>query len=201
MRMRSIIFGSFVLIGVVSLLGAQIAHAQAPAPAAAKPAAGAKPAAAAAPARYRVQSDMAQLMRGVLFPNSNVIFAAQNDEFAKTKPDADPSLSTNPISSIYGGWMAAENSALALAESANLLLIPGRVCSNGKPAPIQNADWQKYVQGLRDAGMSAYKAAKSKNQDAFLDVSDQMTTACANCHEVYREKSEKQGGLAARCTK
>jgi cytochrome c556 len=49
--------------------------------------------------------------------------------------------------------------------------------------------------------MAAAKAAQSKNQDAIVDVSDKMTTACSNCHDVYREKTEKQGGTAARCTK
>jgi hypothetical protein len=27
-----------------------------------------------------------------------------------------------------------------------------------------------------------------------------MATACANCHDVYREKTPQQGGLKARCT-
>lgn len=156
---------------------------------------------AAAPARYRVHGDLNQVMRGILFPNSNVLFAAQGDDPAAVKPAKDPSLATDPLTSVYGGWTAVENSGYALAESANLLMIPGRVCSNGKPAPIGNADWAKFVAGLRDAGMEAVKAAKAKNQEAMLDVADKMTTACAACHDVYREKSDKQGGLAARCTK
>jgi cytochrome c556 len=54
--------------------------------------------------------------------------------------------------------------------------------------PVNNADWPKLVQGLRDAGIAAYKAAQSKNQDKILDAADVMTTACANCHDKYREK-------------
>ena len=156
---------------------------------------------AAAAARYRVHGNLNQVMRGILFPNSNVVFAAQNEEFAGIKQDKDPSLATNPLSSIYGSWTAVEDSGFALAEAANLLMIPGRVCSNGKPAPVGNADWAKFVAGLRDAGMEAVKAARAKNQDAMLDVSDKMTTACSACHDVYREKTDKQGGEAARCTK
>ena len=140
-------------------------------------------------------------MRGILFPNSNVVFAAQNEEFASLKQDKDPSLATDPLRGVYNSWTAVEDSGYALAEAANLLMIPGRVCSNGKPAPVGNADWAKFVAGLRDAGMEAVKAAKAKNQDAMLDVSDKMTTACSACHDVYREKSDKQGGVAARCTK
>ena len=50
------------------------------------------------------------------------------------------------------------------------------------------ADWVKFVQGLRDAGMSAYKAAQSKNQDAIVEATGNLADACSACHEVYREK-------------
>jgi hypothetical protein len=186
-----------VVVVVGALTAGSIVLAQAPAPAPA-----AKPAAAApAASRYRVHGTLNQVMRGILFPNSNVIFAAQGDDPAGIKQDKDPSLATDPLKSIYGGWTAVEDSGLALAEAANLLMIPGRVCSNGKPAPVGNADWAKFAAGLREAGMEAVKAGKAKSQDAVLDVSDKMTSACAACHDVYREKTDAQGGLAARCTK
>ena len=111
-------------------------------------------------------------------------------------PAADPSVSPNPLTSTYGGWQAVENAGLALAEAANLVVLPGRLCSNGKPAPVQRADWVKYTQGLRDAGMAAYKAAQSKSEDAMVDVSGKVADACASCHDVYREK---KGGVADRC--
>ncbi len=69
-----------------------------------------------------------------------------------------------------------------------LLSLPGRKCANGLEAPVTNADWAKYVQELRDAGMTAYKAAQTKNQDKIIEASDVMTTACKNCHDKYREK-------------
>jgi hypothetical protein len=185
-----------VVVVVGALTAGSIVVAQAPAPAPA-----AKPAAAAPASRYRVHGTLNQVMRGILFPNSNVIFAAQGDDPAGIKQDKDPSLATDPLKSIYGGWTAVEDSGLALAEAANLLMIPGRVCSNGKPAPVGNADWAKFAAGLREAGMEAVKAGKAKSQDAVLDVSDKMTSACAACHDVYREKTDAQGGLAARCTK
>jgi cytochrome c556 len=136
----------------------------------------------------QVHSNLAQLMKGILFPNSNVIFAAQGDDPAAVPPASDPSVATNPLAGAYGGWQAVENGALALAESANLLIIPGRQCANGRPVPMGNADWPGFVQGLRDAGMTAYKAAQAKNQDAILEAADAVATACANCHDKYREK-------------
>jgi cytochrome c553 len=143
--------------------------------------------AASASAR-QTPATLAQLMKGILYPNSNVIFFAQGDNPADVPPAKDPPTAVNPLASSYGKWEAVENSSLAIVEAANLLTIPGRKCSNGRAVPVTNADWPKLVQGLRDAGMAAYKAAQSKNQDKILDAADVMTTACANCHDKYREK-------------
>jgi hypothetical protein len=153
------------------------AAAQTPAP---KPAAGATQ-------TPRVHTDLLRVMRGIVYPASNVVFAAQTVDPATIKPPADPSTSPNPLTSTYGQWAAVENAGLALAESANLLIIAGRVCSNGRPVPMQNADWQMWVQELRDAGMAAYKAAQSKNQDAILDAAGVVSEACSHCHDKYRE--------------
>jgi hypothetical protein len=142
-----------------------------------------------------IQANLLQLMRGTLYPNSNVIFAAQDQDPAKIPQAKDASTATDPLQSAYGKWEAVENSALAIAENANLLLLPGRKCANGRAAPVQSADWVKWVQELRDAGMKTYKAAQSKNQDNILDAADTLTTACANCHDKYREKPK----LTDRC--
>lgn len=161
------------------------------------PAQGGAAARGAAPASSaRVESNLAQLMRGIVFPSSNVVFAAQND-LNEFKPAADPSVSPNLLTSTYGGWQAVESAALALSESANLIVLPGRVCSNGKPVPVQRADWQKYANGLRDAGRAAYKAAQSKNQDNMVDAAGTVAEACMACHDVYRDKP---GGNQNRCT-
>lgn len=174
----------------------ELSQAQTPAPAKTKGAAApARPKAnAPAPAR-QTPATLAQLMKGILFPNSNVIFFAQSDNPADVPPAKDPATAINPLASSYGKWEAVENSSLAIVEAANLLTIPGRKCSNGRPVPVTNADWPKLVQGLRDAGMTAYKAAQSKDQDKILDAADVLTTACANCHDKYREKPN----LADRC--
>jgi hypothetical protein len=183
------------LLAAIAIAGGAAAFAQ-QAPARGGAGRGAAPAAgSAAP---RAHGNMLQLMRGILFPASNVVFAAQDDP-ATVKPAEDPSTSPNPLSSAYGQWQAVENAGIALAESANLLTFP-RACSNGIQAPVNNADWQKFVQGLRDAGMIAYKAGQSKNIDQVLEAGDAMATACANCHDVYREKTPQQGGIKARCT-
>jgi hypothetical protein len=151
----------------------------------------------AATATMQVQTDLNQLMRGVLYPESNVVFSAQTDNPAEVKPvpGKDPGMATDPLASTFGGWQAVENAALALTESANLLLIPGRNCANGVPVPMNNPDWSRFVQDLRDAGMKAYKAAQSKNQDQMVEAADMLSAACAGCHRKWREKPR----LADRC--
>jgi len=195
MNIRTVTFAGLVCLGVAGLC-AEIVMAQAPAPAPAR-GRGAAPAVRA----QQVHGNLQQVMRGILFPNSNVVFSAQTVDPASVKKAVDPTSATDPLAGIYGGWEAIENSGIAMAEAANLLTIPGRLCSNGKPVPVQNADWQMFVKGLRDAGMATYKAGQSKNMDAVVDVSDTVATACMNCHDVYREKTPAQGGLAGRCTK
>ncbi len=143
----------------------------------------------------RTPATLAQLMKGILYPSSNIIFAAQSDNPADVPPAKDPATSVNPLASSYGKWEAVENAGLAIAEAASLLTIPGRKCSSGLPAPINNPDWPKFVQGVREAGLAAYRAAQAKDQDKILDAADMMTTACANCHDKYREKPS----LADRC--
>ena len=173
-----------VLTALLVLTGLS-AFAQAPAPVRAP---------GRAPAS-KVDANLGQLMKGILFPSSNVIFAAQSKNPADVPPAPDPSLATDPLANAYGKWEAVENSGLALAEAANLLTIPGRKCANGRAVPIANADWPKLVQGLREAGVKAYKAAQSKNQDNILAATDTMSTACAACHDKYREKPT----IADRC--
>jgi hypothetical protein len=96
---------------------------------------------------------------------------------------------------VYAGWGAVENSALALAETANLITIPGRTCANGLPVPVDRADWKMYAEGLAAAGQAAYEAAKTKNMDKMLEVSETVTLACSNCHDVYRDRDDRM-----RCT-
>jgi hypothetical protein len=154
------------------------------------------PASRDATTQTRVYADLLQVMRGILYPASNLIFTAQTDDPASFKPADRMSISPNLFTSAYGGWAAVELGGLALAESANLLTIPGRLCGNGRPVPVGNADWQMWVEQLRDAGMVAYKAAQTKSQDEILEAAGTVSESCQNCHQKYRQVP---GGFADRC--
>ena len=141
-------------------------------------------------AAQEVKADLNQLMRGVLYPAANVVFFAQAENPADVKPNIgqDPSMATDPLASTFGGWQAVENAALALAESANLLSIPSRVCSNGVPVPMTDPAWATFVQQVRDSSMKAYKAAQAKDQDKMIELSEKVSAACAGCHRKWRDR-------------
>lgn len=137
---------------------------------------------------------LAQVMQGIPFPASNLIFDTQsNDPGAKpAESSSGTSGATSAFSGVYGGWTAVENAALAIQETANLIMIPGRLCRNGRPVPLDRDDFKKFAQGLADAGQAAYKAAQSKNLDAMVEVSGTVSDACAACHEKYRDTPDEK---------
>jgi hypothetical protein len=199
MRARRVLFTFLIAAGAAALFGSQMATAQAPARGATPPAA--RGAAAPAPARggsnAQAHGSLAQVMRAIPFPNSNIIFDVQDNDPAKKKPDP-----TGPYIGTYQGWEGVENAGLAIAEFANLILIPGRLCSNGKPVPLNQPDFVKFAQALRATGMAEYNAAKTKNVDAVNKLSDRLTETCANCHDKYRPDSRIGGakvGPEKRC--
>ena len=141
-------------------------------------------------AAQEIHANLNQLMRGVLYPAANVVFFAQveNPGDVKPVPGQDPGMATDPLTSTFGGWQAVENAALALAESANLLLVPGRLCSNGAPVPMKDPAWAMFVQEVRDASMKAYKAAQAKDQEKMIDLSETVSASCAGCHRKWRDR-------------
>jgi hypothetical protein len=139
-------------------------------------------------ADQQVHADLNQLMRGALYPAANVVFVSQVDdpEELKKAGRGDPSMSTDPLNAAFGGWVAVENAALTLAESANLLTIPGRSCANGVPVPAKDAAWAAFVQQLRTGSMKAYQAAKTKDQEMMIEASNAVNASCEGCHRRWR---------------
>ena len=135
-------------------------------------------------------ADLNQLMRGVLYPAANVVFSAQADNPGELKfvPGHDPNMSTDPLTSTFGGWQAVENAALALAESTALMSISGRRCSNGVAVPTKDPAWVAFVQEVRDAGMKAYTAAQAKDQGKMIETGRGARQSCAGCHRRFRDR-------------
>src|SRR5207245_11748095 len=54
-------------------------------------------------------------------------------------------------------------------------------------------DWKQYVSALVDVGKLAHKISQTRNYDAFMEISEKLNDACANCHKVYRDKGGTEG--------
>jgi hypothetical protein len=134
---------------------------------------------------------LAQVMRGILFPNSNILFDVQTQDPAGLGKKESGTGASASFSGIYTGWQLVENAAIALSESANLIMIPGRLCENGRPVPLDRPDWPKFVQELRTASAAMYKAAQAKNRDLASETTNDVAAACENCHSVYRDKNPR----------
>jgi hypothetical protein len=148
------------------------------------------------------EGNLAELMRAIAFPNSNIIFNVQlKDPGAQTKkaPAGAPFDYFEWGSTVYPGWLAIDQAAVAITETAPLLLTPGRRCQNGRPVPIDRADWKQYVKELVEVGKLAHRMSQARNYEAFTDVSEKLNDACANCHKVYRDKGGTEGSGTTRC--
>jgi hypothetical protein len=177
-----------MVIPVVSAIAAAQTSAGKPAP---KPRAG-------APQRKPTGS-LAQIMRGIYFPNSNLIFDVQHhDPAVPLKKSETGGSATDTYSAAYTGWEVVENAAVALTDGVDLILMPGRSCQNGKPVPIRQADFQKYAREMRAAGLKVLAAARTKNQEKVSDATNDVADACSNCHEAYRNQGPAESPL--RCT-
>jgi mono/diheme cytochrome c family protein len=151
----------------------------------------------------RPEGNLAELMRAIAFPNANIIFNLQLKDPSKgSKPKP---LASSPFdyvewgATVYPGWLQVDQAAVALTETASLLLTPGRRCQNGRPAPVDRADWKQFVAALVDVGRLAHKESRARNFEAFGAISEKLNDACGNCHKVYRDKGGTEGSGAARC--
>lgn len=146
--MRSL--GSAVLISclVASALGAQQKATTSQSPA--------KP--AAQPQRI---GTMSELMVHLIYPTSDAVFYISS---RTPKTDAE--------------WSELQAKTLTLAESANLLMMPGRARDQDR--------WMHDARLMLDAGWAAFKAAKAKDVAALEALSDQLYESCVTCHKNYR---------------
>ena len=121
-----------------------------------------EPAAPPAPAAPPLEAfaTTKQVMLGITIPASDVVFQVGN------KAPADDME-----------WEKVQASALAVAESGNLLMIGTRSVDHG--------DWEKNAQSLITAAKEASQAAQEKNVDKVLAAGDKLYEVCDTCHKKY----------------
>jgi hypothetical protein len=157
------------------------------------------PPAKAASSLPKPAGSLAQIMRGVYFPSSNLIYdVQQHDPGAPAKKSVTGGSATDTYADAYSGWEVVENAAVALTDGVDLILMPGRSCQNGKPVPIRQADFQQFARDMRAAGLAVLQAARTRNQESVSDATNNLADACSSCHAVYRDKGPADS--PARCT-
>lgn len=116
----------------------------------------------AAPATdLKVVGTMSELMIRIIYPASDAVF------YITTRtPETDVQ------------WGELQGQTLMLAETANLLMMPGHARDQER--------WMADAQLMRDAGAAAFKAAKAKDVKALEALNDQLYQSCTTCHMHYR---------------
>jgi len=84
-------------------------------------------------------------------------------------------------------WARVRNSAVALMESGNLLMMGGRARDDRL--------WMQLSRGLIEAGAAARRAAESRDPDAVFAVGEEVYLACDRCHGVYWVGDAQRGRI------
>jgi len=133
--------------------------------------------ASAAPAKPAVVvqpvASLKQIMNGIVAPGANAVFNA-----------VSTTVSEKGVEEVFPRndeeWAALGNSAAALAEAGNLMLIEGRAVDNG--------DWVTMSRQLIDAGKVALKAVEAKSTEQVLTAGEKVNESCDNCHAKYQRQ-------------
>jgi len=104
---------------------------------------------------------MSDLMVKIIYPASDALFYIES-----RTPRTDSE------------WTALEGQALMVAESANLLMMPGRA--------RDQKQWMADARLMLDVGADAVAAVKKKDVDAIVALSDRLMESCTTCHKNYR---------------
>lgn len=74
-------------------------------------------------------------------------------------------------------WKEAENASLLLAETTNILLIPGR--------RVNEQLWIDGVAAVRNNALKLAASARKKDENAFMEAGSELNEACYTCHKRY----------------
>jgi hypothetical protein len=112
-----------------------------------------------------------QIMKGIVGPAATVVFASVSSTTTESgREDKAPHTDEE--------WEAVGNSAVALAEAGNLLMMEGRAVDRG--------EWMKMSKAMTDAAKITLKAVEAKSADDVLASGDAVNMSCDNCHRRYQ---------------
>jgi hypothetical protein len=142
---------------------------------------------------YDTSITIAEIMDSIVMPEADVIWGAVSftsgaNGFESVGPESDDD------------WIALRRASVALAESANTLVIPGRHANvpdvpdiEGELSPKEidalistnRSAWIAFTKTLRSAATQATDAIDSRDLDRILDVGGDIDSACESCHLTF----------------
>ncbi|MDE0006680.1 MAG: hypothetical protein OXS50_00170 [Gammaproteobacteria bacterium] len=114
--------------------------------------------------------DMKETMDWVLDPAADVIWG-----FAGFVTTAEGEIDLAPKDD--EDWARVKHAAWVLAESGNLLMVPGLA--------EEGADWLEYSQGLRTMGGRLIEIAEAQDPEALFEAGGHLYNICLACHQAY----------------
>src|SRR5262245_45584381 len=114
-----------------------------------------------------------QIMNAIVLPNATVIYNAVGATITGTKVEEFAPKNDKE-------WTAVGDSAAAIVESGNMLLVGDRL--------VDKREWLSYTQRYIAAGKAALAAADQKKPDGVLAAGGDLNETCDACHEKYQRQ-------------
>lgn len=125
-------------------------------------------------------ADVNQLMLTVIDPAADIYWASVG-----TIMDLDGTEEIAPTTPAE--WEVVRNAAMIIAESGNLLLMPGRA--------QEGEQWTELAQALITSGRQALAAAEARDPAAVFVAGGDVYLVCSECHAAFAPDALRSGFL------
>jgi hypothetical protein len=129
-----------------------------------------RPSGVPAPSLVAVGS-VQQIMRGIVDPAATTVFGAVSTTVTAAGVEEKAPKTAQE-------WDAVADSAAAIAEGGNLLLVGSRVVDGG--------EWTTISRRMIEAGRKALAAAEQKDANGVFESGEAIYETCDTCHSKYR---------------
>ena len=114
-----------------------------------------------------------QIMAGIVGPGAATVFESVSTTV--TEKGIEEKAPGTDVE-----WAQVGNSAAAIAEAGNLLMMEGRAVDRG--------DWMKMSQAMIEAARETLKAVAAKDAEGILAAGEPLNTSCDSCHSRYQRQ-------------
>lgn len=130
------------------------------------------------PVPYEPVADLSQLMVRVLGPAADDYWGAVG-----TIMTLEGTEEIAPRT--FAEWEAVRNAAMTVAESGNLLMMPGRA--------MEDPRWNEMSLRLVATGRKAFSAADARDPDAVFEAGGELYVVCNECHAAFAPDALSSG--------